>query len=61
MGNLAQGLVGRFPWLNLPVGLFAAALLTVFLFPDAHRVAQFVRIASVIGAAAAILLPPMQN
>src|ERR1700736_35202 len=58
MGNLAQRLVRRFPWFNprrLAVGLFATALLIVFLFPDAYRVAQFVTIASVIGAAAAIL------
>lgn len=58
MGNLAQRLVRRFPWFNprrLAVDLFATALLIVFLFPDAHRVAQFVTIASVIGAAAAIL------
>lgn len=58
MGDLTQRFARRLPWFNLRrlgIGLFATALLIVFLFPNAHRVAQFVTIAGVIGAAAAIL------
>src|ERR1700687_5819006 len=58
MWNLAHGFALRFPWFNLrraAIGVFATALLIFFLFPNAHRVAQIVMVASLIGTAAAIL------
>jgi tetratricopeptide (TPR) repeat protein len=45
----------RFGLRRLAIGLFAIALLVVFLFPNAHPVTQFVTIASVIGIVGAIL------
>jgi hypothetical protein len=58
MEALLNRVTARFPWLTigrLLAAIFAAALLIVFLLPNAHPISQLVTIAAVIGATAAIL------